>query len=422
MRSSSRNRPCRVGAIVALLAASLTGCGVMAPTVEPATIRFAYPHSDQAYYEPLVQEFSATYPQITVELVPQVRDEEGGQSDLPEDVDVFVAPDNALEGLLEESLVLSLDPFIEQDGSFDTSDFYPGVLENLSSGGRLWAIPVGLDPMVMYYNQDLFDQYGVSYPTLEWTWNDFLNIVLALRDPDAGVYGYAAALGAFDPLPFIYQHGGQLADDLRDATQVTFDDPLNVEALQWYVALMYEHEAVPTPEQARRAFRGGEYSVAQGFLSEKLAMFATSFSQRGGRDWQLEWPMRWGMAPLPRDARSATIAMVEGYFISSQAERPDACWQWITFLSQEAPTRLAPPRKSLVESAAYESAVGEATAAVVRAAVGSDVLLLAPSTMPEQAQQAYGILQQALDSAINGSATPEEALSEAQRQAESLTQ
>ncbi len=409
-------------AIAVLLAGALTGCSGALSTAEPATIRFAYPNYDRAYYEPLVQEFNAAHPRITIELVALQGDAWRRQTSLLEDVDAFVASDIMLGDLLEDGRILSLDPFIAQDETFDAADFYPGVLENLSAEGKTWAVPAGLDPLVMYYNRDLFDRYGVPYPTVEWTWENFLDIVLAMRDPDAGVYGYAAVLGTFDVLPFIYQHGGQLALDLRNAAGATFDDPLNVEALQWYVDLIYEHEAVPTPEQARRAFGGGDYNVMQGFAANKIGMLTLTFSQRGGQGWGTQWQMHWGMVPLPRDARSATIALVEGYFISARAQHPDACWQWITYLSRKMPTRLVPPRRSLVESDAYRLLVGEDVAGVVRAAAGSDVLLLQPSDMPEQAQQAFGILQQALDSVIAGRATPEEALREAQRKVEAFAQ
>lgn len=417
-----RNRGFLIGAIIALLVAALSGCGGALSTVESATIRFAYPNYDRAYYEPLAQEFNAAHPQIAIELVALQGDAWRRQTSLPENVDTFVASDVMLDDLLENGRIMNLDPFIAQDETFDAADFYPGVLENLSAEGKTWAVPAGLDPLVMYYNRDLFDQYGVPYPTVGWTWENFLDIVLAVRDPDAGVYGYAAALGTFDVLPFIYQHGGRLALDVRNAASATFDDPLNVEALQWYVDLIYEYEAIPTPEQARRAFGGGDYNVMQGFATNKIGLLALTFSQRGGQGWPTRWQMHWGMAPLPRDARSATIALVEGYFISAQTQHPDACWQWITYLSRKMPTRLVPPRRSLVESDAYRLLVGEDVAGVVRAAAGSAVLLLQPSDMPEQAQQAYGILQQALDSVIAGRATPEEALEEAQRKVEAFRQ
>jgi multiple sugar transport system substrate-binding protein len=412
----------RICAIAVLLAGVLTGCSGALSTAEPATIRFAYPSYDRAYYEPLVQEFNAAHPQITVELVPLPGDSWRRLSSLLDEVDTFVASDAMLGDLLEDGRILSLDPFIAQDETFAAADFYPGVLENLSAEGKTWAVPAGLDPVVMYYNQDLFDQYGAPYPTVGWTWDDFLNIALAVRDPDAGIYGYAPVLGVFDVLPFIYQHGGQLALDLKNVASATFDDPLNVEALQWYVDLIHEHEAVPAPEQARRVFGGGNYSVMQGFVTNRLGMLALTFSQRGGQGWPTQWQMHWGMAPLPRDARSATIALVEGYFISAQAQRPEGCWQWIAYLSQQMPTRLVPPRRSLVESDAYRLLIGGEVIEVVRAAAGSDVLLLQPSDMPEQAQRAFGILQRALESAIAGSITPEEALSEAQRQVEALGQ
>ena len=408
--------------VILLLTVPLAGCSGTLGTVEPASIRFACFNYDRAYYEPLVQEFSAAHPQITVELVPLPDDAWRRQLSLLEGVDTFVASSTLLGDLLEDGRILNLDPFIEQDETFDAADFYPGVLENLSAEGKTWAVPAGLDPMVMYYNKDLFDQYGAPYPASGWTWDDFMNIVLAMRDPDAGIYGYATVLGVFDVLPFIYQHGGQLALDLKNVAGATFGDPVNIEALQWYVDLIHEHEAIPTPEQARRAFGGSDYRVAQGFLTNKVGMIVLPFSQRGGQGWPTQWQMRWGMVPLPRDARSATIVTVEGYFISAQTQHPEACWQWIAFLSRKMPTRLVPPRRSLVESDAYRLLVGEDVAGVVRAAAGSDVLLLQPSDMPQQAQQAFEILQRALESAIAGSVTPEEALSEAQRQVEALGQ
>ena len=61
--------------------------------------------------------------------------------------------------------------------------------------GKTWAIPSGMNPLVVYYNQDLFDQYGVPYPENGWTWDDFLSVALAIRDPEAGVFGYANLVG-----------------------------------------------------------------------------------------------------------------------------------------------------------------------------------------------------------------------------------
>ena len=78
--------------------------------------------------------------------------------------------------------------------------------------------------------RDLFDRYGVAYPEIGWTWDDFLDTALALRNPDEDVFGYVATEPE-QAAHFIYQHGGQLYDDLRAPTYPTFDDPLTVEAM-----------------------------------------------------------------------------------------------------------------------------------------------------------------------------------------------
>ena len=127
--------------------------------------------------------------------------------------------------------------------------------------------------------------------------------------------------------------------------------------------------------------------------------------------------MRWGMVPLPRDAQSATLTFIEGYFVSSQAQHPDACWRWISFLSEQTPYRLMPARKSLAESAAYERQVGSDVAAVAQASVESAMV---PSPRLAEFGGVWGIFWRALDAIISGRSTPEEAMISAQQEAERI--
>jgi len=122
------------------------------------------------------------------------------------------------------------------------------------------------------------------------------------------------------------------------------------------------------------------------------------------------------MVPLPRDAQSATLTSIEGYFVSSQAQHPDACWQWISFLSEQTPYRLMPASKSLAESATYEQRVGSDVAAVAWASLESAMV---PSPRLAEFGGAWGIFWRALDAIISGRSTPEEAMISAQQEAES---
>jgi multiple sugar transport system substrate-binding protein len=267
--------------------------------------------------------------------------------------------------------------------------------------------------LVLFYNQDLFDQYGVSYPEPGWTWDDFLEKALALRDPTAGVFGYAPTNEFLDPLPFIYQHGGGLTDDPQNPTRATFDDPLTIEAMEWYAALLHEHNVIPRQDQMLDMG-----STQAGVYSNKVGMWSDWLAYQGGAGglespWPGEWRMRWGMVPLPRDARAATLVIVFGYVISSHTANPGASWQWIAFLSKQvrSPYAMTPARKSLAESDAYAQLAGQDVATVARESMQGAILLSPTIT------QFLGPYGEAIQAIRSGDVTPQEALTRAQRQA-----
>ena len=393
--------------ILCLLVTSLSGCAGLAPTPEPTECLFVHHTGETEHYQALADVFQEQNPHITIRL----------QASGAENADAFVDLPFDMATWLADNRIMSLDPFMEGDASFQRDDLYPGTLEVFSDGGKTWAIPAGLDPVMMYYNQNLFDQHDLAYPEAGWTWDDFLNAAVAIRDPDAGVFGYAAP-GEFetiDVVNFMYQHGGRIVDDLSNPTTVTFDDPMNVEALDWYARLVNEYNVIPTEEQAREAFELGGGNVYAGVIGGKVGMWMGWFSQRGN-DPSLE-RLRAGMVPLPRDAQPATLATGEGYFISSKAKDPEACWQWISFLSKQVPKSLVPARRSVAESAQYKQFAGEEAAAAARAAIANATVVT-----PEIARliPVLGILARAVEDAINGRRTPADALNAAQQQAGSL--
>ena len=402
-----------------LLIPTLPGCAQATPPPEPITIVFVHPEVDTEYYQTLVGEFAESHPDITVELRASTGDMQSALS--AGETDVFVAAPYVLLQLLQQDQVLSLDPFIEQDRSFEASDFYPGTMDLLTFEGKTLAIPAGVDVLVMFYNKDLFDRHGVPYPDIGWTWDDFLSAGLAVTDPEAGIYGYTPIGTTTEPMYsdavfFVYQHGGRLFDGLQDPTHTTFDDPLTVKAVEWYARLYQEYDIAPTPTEARKAFGASRYAYYDGIRHGQVGMWIGEHSQRGGLGWPVEWFVDWGMAPLPRDVTSITQADVEGYAIHAGAEHPDACWQWITFLSQHMPYRLMPARKALADSIAYGQLVGEDIAAVVRASMEDAVLINLMAFVEFEGDM--DTFARAVREVIDGESTAREAMDWAQQQAE----
>ena len=67
---------------------------------------------------------------------------------------------------------------IVQDEAFDIDDIIPSTLELFRQDDKLYGLPFSTPPSVVFYNEDLFKQAGLSTPNElaekgEWTWEKF---------------------------------------------------------------------------------------------------------------------------------------------------------------------------------------------------------------------------------------------------------
>lgn len=405
MRTSLRSRLVLCCALLAFVA---SGCSMLVPTEEPVTLSFVHPEDPSGAFERWAEEFQEEYPHITIELLG--RDAVSG-SQLPTH-DAFIATQFEVAEYLENQQVIDLTTFIEQDETINISDFYPATLNVFSVQGRQWALPFSIDMMMLYYNRDIFDRYSAPYPEMGWDWGDFLDTALSVTDRGADLFGYAIQhegdFAIYEPIILIYQRGGMIFDNLQSPTTVTFDDPYNIEAMEFYASLIYDYGVSPTPDEARRMGRPYPW---RSVMEQRVAMWSTMLSERGGLRWPMEWNFQWGVVPLPRDATAGTLALTNGLFVSSECENPDAAWQWISFLSRKIAPFAMPARQSLAQSAAYEQAVGSDVAAAARAAI-VDAILVNPDVLGFE--QPLAALAAAFDQIRSGEVTPDIALSTAQ--------
>jgi multiple sugar transport system substrate-binding protein len=264
----------------------------------------------------------------------------------------------------------------------------------------------------MYYNRDLFDRFQVPYPQPGWTWGDFLLKAGALTHKDEDLFGYTPRAYYPDALFFLMQHGGQLVDS---AGKPTLDDPLNVEAMQWYTGLFQEYHVAPTPQEAYAAFGYSQDTAILGILKGKVGMWIGPLSERGGTTDLVKWNMNWGVAPLPRDKIAFTGSYFEGFAISAASKNAPTAWKWISFLSQQAPMRLMPARRSLAESQQYANQAGKDVAAAAQASL-ENVLLATPDTV-HKLGPVFDLFFQTVTKMVADGAPVEDALKVAQQSA-----
>lgn len=444
----TRDNRIRLLVAVLILLPPLTVCTpASAPESEPVTITFVvvpFPwlRNRSADYERLAEAFHEAHPHINIQ-VKTVGFEElpGSLADAdfltnPEwGVDVLLTSADLLPDLVQRGLLRDLQPSLEADPALQGEDFYPSALNSMRWQGRIYGLPVELDPWVMFYNRDLFDATGVPYPSGDWHWNDFLEIARALSSP-LSPFPYGFGSWGAQVTPFIYQNGGTVVDDPVSPTRATLDDPATVEAVRWYVDLALVERVMPTPtelaeyatgsgrrriivaggDEANEAAMQAQADLEQAVANGDVAMWIGRLSERGGR-WQ-QWDFRWGVVPLPAGRRAATLAGVQSCFIVIHSEHYDQALQWVDYLTRQPPLYGGlPARRSVAMADPFRSQLEQKIGreALDQCLVALEQGVVLPETLDWLASQ---WLQGPLFAVLEGEQTVEEALEMAQQRAE----
>lgn len=364
------------GTVTLLLLLLACGCARVAPSqlqeegVE--TIKFMVEMPDVERYQVLAEQFREVYPNLVIEV--EGVDYHAYDASEPPLIamahasDCFIGyahilDETTLQAVAELSSLLDLEPLIATD------DFYPSVLSLFTAeGGQLlYGVPADVIPLVIEYNKGLFDAAELDYPSPGWSWDDFLDMAIALTNRELGVarYGYLPSHGEKTTMLLILEHmGAGLAVDQSGSWRVAFDDPATAEAIRWYADLTARYDVKPL--QVEDDIRGMGL-IASRWSSDQHRMVAEN---RAAMWTSAFWPAVYytslpfevGFAPLPGGSvDAASYSWPRGYFISSQTTHAQACWQWVAFLAAQPPADIYrfPANRLVAESRAYAGLAGE---------------------------------------------------------------
>ncbi len=380
----------------------------------------------------LIDQFQAAHPDIIVEVdTPEGFRGQLGLAEMAAEYDCF----QALPNLNDEAVaaIVNIEPFLAADSSVRKEDFFPSVLQQFTYQGRLWGLPGSVTVNVINYNKDLFDAAGLPYPSPTWTTNDFLEMAVALTkgDGESKQYGYApSSFVVTDLVSFMDRLGADMLDESVDPPRLVFNSRSVVEAFRWYTSLATRYQVEPVFENPE-GFGGSERQRQTLIDGGRVAMWLESggfgfggFGTRmavgpGGPEGQRN--LNLGVAPLPAGPNSAQgsgFQSVNGYFISAQTQARQACWTWITFLTEQpAAASGLPARRSVAESAAYRQLVGAEAADAYLASVSSGSRASFYQRISDEGNWlgfASFWLSDAYNRVINGEMTVEESLAAAQ--------
>ena len=247
--------------------------------------------------------------------------------------------------LVAQGALLGLNQFIRRDG-YDLTDFWPGCLEGSTWRGDLYALHTHVDTQLVFYNQALLANAGVSAPPSDWTWQHLLDRSRELTRHQRAkpVYGFALSRDySFllrgtgtdysypATIPWIWANGGDIVD--TDLTKSLVDEPPAREALEWLFTQRDTHAVWPSAD---------EVSGDELFKIGRLAMLYGPRSFMGTLILpQAQYGLKYGSAAVPHGSvKPANWLFAQWAFhLGAATSVPDEAWTFLRWWTGEEAQR-----------------------------------------------------------------------------------
>jgi multiple sugar transport system substrate-binding protein len=337
-------------------------------------------------------------------------------------VTVLAAKSNALDLICMDCVWVP--EFIEAGWVTDVSDKItadPELIEDTLEAswnmvrykGKYWGMPWLIDAKYFFYNDDILNKAGISNPPK--TWQEFSEQCQTIKDTglveyptiwcwsqnECAICDFALILAGFD---------GKFVDE--DMNPV-FNDKNGVEALTWMVDTMKKNlsnpaSVVSTEMEVLNTFNQGEAAFAINWLFMHDVANDPAESKVAGHAKMALMP-----AGAGKGVGSATVDGSMAYAVSAFSENKDAAWDYLQyFCGKEVQLRYSarqlPTRKSLLADPAL-IALQPVTVPMFKEQYP---YVIARPVVPYYAEFSK-ILQVALQNALTGKNSPQEALDDA---------
>lgn len=326
--------------------------------------------------------------------------------------------------LLDEELILPWDEFIpaaERDAFI--GGFYPSFMRNSQTEGKTYGIPFQRSTPVMYYNKEAFRAAGLDPEAPPATWDELVEMgkTLTLRDAGGTVtqWGVRIPSSGFPSWLFtgLVAANGQdgLANDA--GTEVYFDTPEVIEALDYLVSLARDHDVMEpgildwgaTP----RAFMDGQVAIAWTTTGNLANIRANA-------------PFEFGVAMLPAKVRRGAPTGGGNFYLfdGSTPEQLQAAVDFVRWATEPAQaaqwsidTGYVAPRADTWETDVMQAYAQEVPGALV---ARNQLEYAVPELATFQGPQVTQIMNDNIAAAIIGEKTAAQAMADAQAAADAI--
>jgi multiple sugar transport system substrate-binding protein len=294
------------------------------------------------------------------------------------------------------------------DYGVDLSGLYPNLIEAGTYNGKVYGIAPGINGMALFYNKDMFDKAGVKPPT---TWAEVKDVAAKLTGN--GVYGIAFSApateeGSWQFEPWFWGAGADLTK---------LDSPEAVKALQFWTDLVNSGYASKSVVQWSQGDVNDQFMAGKAAMQQNGVWNLTALDKSG---------VKYGVVPIPKPDGGAAPGPMGGEVLTIPVSNDPAAMQaagkvvncllsdkemleWAN-LQAYIPSRITLAQQVAKDNPAMQSFVD--AAAAERSRTGP------PANLGPNYSKVSQPLWNAIQAALSGAKSPQDALTAAQQQAE----
>jgi multiple sugar transport system substrate-binding protein len=286
----------------------------------------------------IIERYEASYPFVKVELELIPEDDYARtltrRIEQDQGPDIFIVSDIHVRELIDSGNTNLLTGYVQADLHPET-DSYPQVFNLFSYQGKMLAAPFIFSPVMICYNQTHFSENDIPEENPVKTWDELLRVADACtKELNANgmieQYGFCFSASPNRWPVFILQNGGGVM--AADRSHSIFSNEANVEALEFCVELMYNHQVSPIYSH------GSNYLAEYLFMKQRVAMILTTYYfMNEFRD----HPIVWDVLPVPEQKKKATLLLGGGLAVNARSEKQKVAESLVDFMTgQEAQSLL----------------------------------------------------------------------------------
>jgi len=325
--------------------------------------------------------------------------------------------------LIDEDAIVPFDPLIKtpEDQAWLKS-FYPAFMENSQTGGKTWGIPFQRSTIVLYYNKEMFKEAGLDPNRGPNDWKEMLAYAekLTKRDASGKVTQWGVQIPSSGFPYWLFQgltteNGVQLMNSA--GTETYYDKPEVIEAVQYWVDLSRKYKVHP-----EGIVEWG--TTPKDFFEKKMAMMWTTTGNLTNVKANAKFDF--GVAMLPANKRRGSPTGGGNFYLFKQASPAQQAAafrfvKWITAPPRAAQWGIDTGYVAVTPSAWDTPAMKQYVGGFPAAAVARDQLQFAVAELStHDNQRVTKALNDGLQAALTGTKPADQAMKDAQREADRL--